>query len=79
MRSFLTIKQIADSLGVRETYATQAVEPALDKMARLVLDHGEQALMLLLDRVHELRNDREQQRFESELPARIRRQTGGKL
>ena len=78
MRNHLSIKQIADALGVRETYATQAVEPALDKVAKLVLVYGEPALMLLLERVAELREQREQDRFEAELPERVRRQVGGR-
>jgi len=74
----LTLKQIGDALGVQPTYAGQAIDPALDKLARLILAHGELALLLLLERVAELREQREQERFETELPERVRRQVGGR-
>jgi DNA-binding LacI/PurR family transcriptional regulator len=78
LRKHLSLKQIGSSLGVAETYAGQAFDPALEKVAKVVLDYGELAMLLLLERVQELRHEREQQRFEQELPERIVRQAGGR-
>lgn len=78
MRKYLSLKQIGSSLGVAETYAGQAFDPAVEKVAKVILDWGEAGYMLLMERVQELRHEREQHRFEAELPDRIRRQTGGR-
>lgn len=73
MRDHLSLQQIADALGVQETYAGQAFDPALEKITKLYLRFPSQTLRLILDKADELRLT---PMPESELAERIRRQTG---
>lgn len=76
MRNHLTLKEIGAAIGVRETYAGQAFDPALAKVARVYLRYPRELLALLVETAREL--DRlEQARFERELPERVARQCGG--
>lgn len=65
MRKYLSLKQIADALSIRETYAGQAIEPALDKIARLYNYDNMATLRMILDRAEELRQEEEAKRAES--------------
>lgn len=77
LRKHLTLKEIGAAIGVRETYAGQAFDPALAKVARVYLQHPRELLAMLLEAAGEL--DRlEQARFERDLPERIARQCGGR-
>ena len=75
----LTCSQVAASLRCRESKATQAWEPALLKVATLLLDYPAEALEAMAAAMASIRDERdqaEQRRFEAELAERVRRQTG---
>jgi len=59
MRNHLTLKQIAAAIGVRETYAGQAFDPALRKVAAVFLRHPLEAIRLLTDEADRLRAEME--------------------
>lgn len=70
----LSCKQIADALGIRETKATQAWQPAIAKVARLMRLHPLETMRALSRAMEEDESDR----VLGELPERIRRLNGGR-
>jgi len=56
MRDHLTLKQIAAAIGVRETYAGQAFDPALRKVATLFLRYPVETIQLLAEESGKLRS-----------------------
>lgn len=55
MRPHLLLKEIAAVIQVSERRAGQAIDPAIEKMARLYLAYPEQTLRLIMDRAQEMR------------------------
>lgn len=55
MRNHLTLKEIAAALGVRETYAGQAFDPAMRKVAAVLLRHPIETLRMIADEADKLR------------------------
>ena len=79
MRNYLTLKEIADALGVKETYAGQAFDPAMEKLVKVYRRHPRAILRMLMDAADEAdaaQELTEQRRVESELSRRVAMKTG---
>lgn len=54
MRAHLSLKQIGPVIGVKETHVPQAIDPAVDKLARLFNRYPRETLAILMERAAEL-------------------------
>lgn len=55
MRPHLLLKEIASVIQVSERRAGNAIDPAIDKIARLYLAFPEPTLRLIMDKAEEIR------------------------
>lgn len=58
MRNHLSLKQIASCLGVKETYAGQAFDPALNKIVEVYLEYQDEMLLMILEAAKERRGQK---------------------
>ena len=75
MRTGWRLKELACVLGIHERRATQAVDPAVEKFARLWIASPTKTMLMLLEKVAELQRVAEPI-SESEMDALRRFQTG---